>query len=258
MRDGSSSEPNLTSSLSVPSLRPRLFKMRVKRTLLSRAPASKSNRWPVAVLLVFMLVSALFWRGGTVSDLLSASREQIFSQHQYWRLLTTIGAHEDLVHFGSNALLFFIFGYLLNGYFGALAFPVLSLIFGVIINLIVLYLYPEHSVLIGASGVVYWMAGFWITLYGFVERSHSVAIRLLRMMGVALILLVPQEFQIHVSYLAHAVGFALGVFAGSVYFVLSRKEIRKADEWEILDAFGDPILFNELNHEENGDYKYGI
>ena len=53
-------------------------------------------------------VGGLKW--GMVSDFLSASREQIFSQHQYWRLFTTVAVHEDLVHFGSNALFFFIFG----------------------------------------------------------------------------------------------------------------------------------------------------
>lgn len=96
-------------------------------------------------------------------------------------------------------------------------------------------LYSAHSVLIGASGMVYWMAGFWITLYGFVERSHSVPIRLLRVSGVALILPVPQEFQMHVSYLAHAAGFVLGIVAGIVFFGLKREEIRKADEWDLVE-----------------------
>jgi len=221
------------------------IKTRIKKTLLSRRPASGSHLWPAALLLIFMLLSSLYWRGGVISDVLSASREQIFSQHQYWRLFTTLGVHEDLVHFGSNSLLFFIFGYLLNGYFGALAFPVLSVLFGAVINAAVLYYYPAHSVLVGASGVVYWMAGFWISLYIFVERTHSVGMRILRSIGVVLVLLVPQEFQIHVSYLAHTVGFFLGILSGSVYFGFAREKIRKQEELELppswLELEGDEI-----------------
>ena len=209
--------------------------MRIRKTLLSQAPKTKSNHWPTLILLAFMILSSVYWREGRFSELVSASREQIFAQHEFWRLLTTLGVHEDLIHFGSNAFLFFVFGCLLNGYFGAFVFPMLSLLFGALINAVVLYLYPAHSVIIGASGMVYWMAGFWITLYGFVERSHSVPIRFLRMIGVALILLVPQEFQMHVSYLAHAVGFVLGIIGGIVYFGVKREEIRKADEWDLVE-----------------------
>jgi hypothetical protein len=43
---------------------------------------------------------------------------------------------------------------------------------------------------------------------------------------------------------------------------VKRQEIRKSEECEILDAFGNPIILGELgedfNQLENGDYRYGI
>jgi rhomboid protease GluP len=203
--------------------------MRIKKTYLSQKPAVGSARWNVILLFLFTLSSIVYWEGWPTSSLFSASREQIFSQHELWRLFTTLGIHKGIEHLGSNSLFFLIFGYLLNGYFGAQVFPFLSLILGAVTNAIVLLIYPPHSVLIGASGMVYAMAGFWIANYFFIERHLSVTGRILRILGVILILLIPQEFQVQVSYLAHATGFILGSLAGSIYFYFNSKKIRNAE-----------------------------
>ena len=128
--------------------------MKLVKTQLSATPKPWSHPLVSFVLVSFLLVSFLGWNETISPQVFSASREQIFKNHEYWRLLTTIGVHADLRHFISNALFFWIFGVLLHSYFGFFVFPILSLFFGSLANAFTLYFYPEHSVLIGASGVV--------------------------------------------------------------------------------------------------------
>ena len=76
------------------------------------------------------------------------------------------------MHVVSNVILLTFFTYLLFGYFGFWVFPVLSLAMGALTNYISLRTYPSEVSLIGASGLVYWMAGFWLSMYMLVEYER--------------------------------------------------------------------------------------
>jgi rhomboid protease GluP len=207
--------------------------MKLKKTLLSKPFQSWSYSWASGVLLLFLIASSFLWRQNRAGDLLTASREQVFSRHEYYRLFTTIGMHADLKHFLGNSIFFFIFGFLLNSYFGLLWFPVLSILFGALVNAITLAFYPPEVTLLGASGVVYFMAGAWATLYFFIERKSHWMKRIMAAVGVSLILFFPETYEPQVSYLAHGIGFAVGIVVAIAYFSIRRTQIRREEYWEI-------------------------
>ncbi len=181
-----------------------------------------------------VVVSAIFWtdRFGLASEL-PATPEMVFEHGEYWRLLTTIGTHADFQHLFSNAIVFGILSFLLYGYYGPLVYPVLTFALGVLVMGVGLATYPTGTILVGASGVTYLMAGFWLTLYLFLERRFSPAKRLIRSVGFGLIILMPTVFEPSVSYRVHGLGFAAGVLLGIGYFLFKKESLRQAERVEI-------------------------
>ena len=77
------------------------------------------------------------------------------------------------------------------------------------------------------------MGGFWLTAYILVERSLPVKKRVVRSLGVALILFLPSAVQPEISYRTHAIGLVLGIVAAAVYFQRYKRRIRAAEVLEI-------------------------
>jgi rhomboid protease GluP len=209
----------------------------IRETFLSRKPARSSSLAALAAIVSIFVPSVIFWDNKwNLAQWLPASGETVIHQHQYWRLLTGILVHSDFKHFLSNAVPLAFFGSLLYGYFGLGIFPLLMLALGCLIHLVSIITYPPEATLVGASGVVYCMAGFWLTLFVLIERRYSIANRLMRSIGFFLVVFVPSAFDPSVSYRAHAIGFAAGIFAAIIYFVGNRKRIRQAEAYELEEA----------------------
>lgn len=207
--------------------------MKLERTLLYQKPSDRAGLMSLFGLAVLCAVFALSQQDEfEFSRHLTANFNQVFTQHQFWRLFTSPLLHADIEHLGSNALFFTGLAYLLNGYFGFWVFPVLSLLSGALINLIVLPLYPADATVVGASGIVYFMASFWLTLYIALSRELSIPRRLINALALSVVLFVPESLQPHVSYLSHAAGFGLGVVAGSFYFALNRDTLQAHERWK--------------------------
>lgn len=184
--------------------------------------------------LILVLAAASIWTlPETQGALFRAQGEAVFQQGQWWRLWTALFAHADMGHLLSNLLLFFTFGYLLNGYFGLFVFPTAAILSGGLINVLVLLFSPPQLQILGMSGVVYWMGGAWLTLYVLLSRHLSPGARWLRSFGVALMIFMPTEaFNPQISYTSHGIGFGLGVFFGFFYFLLRKNEFRRAERVE--------------------------
>jgi rhomboid protease GluP len=206
--------------------------MKLRKTLLSKPFNAWSYPWVAGTLLIFLISSSLLWGQKPISGYLTASREQVFQHHEYYRLFTTIAMHADIRHFMGNAIFFWIFGFLLHSYFGKVWFPTLAILFGAVANAVTLALYPPHTTLLGASGVVYFMAGAWATLFFLIERKTHWMKRMLAAVGVSLVLFFPSAYEPEVSYLAHAVGFGFGMIVAYVFFKINRDQIRKEEYWE--------------------------
>jgi rhomboid protease GluP len=213
---------------------------RVRQTLLSQKPREWSLEVAGTCLCVVLAMSLLAWRNNReLLPALAATPDGVFARGEYWRLLTALAVHGDVLHVVSNVFLLTFFAYLLFGYFGFWVFPVLSLAMGAFTNYLALLTYPANVILLGASGVVYWMAGFWLVMYLLVERSVRTGTRVLRVVCLALLVLLPTSFQLSVSYRSHAIGLGLGVLSAVVYFWRNREFLRRAEVWEIEEPADD-------------------
>ena len=206
----------------------------VRETLLSRKPREWSLEITALSLSTILGISLLAWRdGAALLPTLAATSEGVLKKGEYWRLLTAVAVHGDAMHVLSNAVLLSFFTYLLFGYFGFWVFPMMSLVMAGLTNYISLLTYPSKVSLVGASGLVYWMAGFWLCMYLLVERSVDPGKRVLRAVCLALLVLFPSTFQANVSYRAHAIGLGLGVVSALIYFRRNRESIRAAEVVEL-------------------------
>lgn len=180
---------------------------------LSRLPKAKHLR-PGLILFIFFYIASVLHSDYKFGDNLWVSGETVFKDMEYWRLLTSIFAHADILHLLSNAMMFLIFGWLLRAYFGFLVFPIISLIVGVIGTLLTVAVYDPHIRLVGASGMNYGMAALWLVLFLRHDTDHYLPQRILRVAGFTLVVLLPSSYNPQTSYLAHAMGFLSGLGAG--------------------------------------------
>ena len=200
----------------------------IVETFLSRKP-EKSSIFVAALLTVMLMVAChIYWRNVFgIGKQLAPTRATVFEQHQYWRLLTGGMVHADLQHFLANAPGFALLTGLVYGYFGLATCLLLVFGGGITVHTLSLLTYPQDTVLTGASGVVYLLAAFWITMYVCIERRHSLPHRILRSTGFSLVILFPTALAPEVSYRAHAIGFGLGMVAALICFQLRKEYFRR-------------------------------
>ncbi len=216
----------------------------IKETWLSKKPAPLSAF--ISALCTFFLafISLIYWRDlFHASTWMTASNHAVFDQHEIWRAWTALFIHADEKHLFSNSFLFFILGTFLGGYFGALLFPGLAFLMGGLINLVVLAKMPPEAQLLGASGIVYWMGGAWLSLYFMLDSKRTYFQRALRAMGVGLLLFLPAEaFDPSISYFSHWIGFLSGVSCGLIFYFLKRRTFLSAEMKELfIDEPEEPL-----------------
>jgi len=211
--------------------------VRITGTILSGKPREESLPVSILACLLPAFTSMLAWRSPLFFRLLAASPERALEGGEYWRLFSTIAVHADLAHLAMNLCFMAFFGYLLYGYFGFWVYPVAMVTLGALTTLLSLLTYPPKVILIGASGLVYVMASFWLGMYALVERTVPLRKRLLRTVGLALIVLVPTAVRPEVSYRTHFMGSGVGLIAALAYFESNKRKIRAHEslELEIVD-----------------------
>lgn len=202
----------------------------IKETYLTRKPAPRSAWVALGSVGLLFVASLLYWSDVLgLSAFLYASRESVFFEGEYWRLGTSMLVHADFEHFLSNGVVLGVLAFLLYGYYGAAVYPGLTLLFGAVVTGLSLRTYPAHIALVGASGVVYMMAGFWLSLYLLLERRIGLGKRLVRAVGFGAIVLVPTAFEASVSYRTHLIGLVVGVALAAAYFSKYKDELRAAE-----------------------------
>ncbi len=141
--------------------------------------------------------------------------------------------HADFGHFLSNGVVFGVLAFLLYGYYGPAVHPLGTAVLGTIVTGVSLRTYLAQTWLLGASGLVYLMAGFWLTLYLLVERRISPGKRVVRATGFGLIVLVPTAIEPMVSYRTHMIGFIFGVLFAMAFFARRKESLRAAERVEL-------------------------
>lgn len=228
----------------------------IKETWFSRKPSQISLIVALFWTLLLALGAITFWNDFfQLKTLMSASFNSVFTEGQYWRLWTTLFVHADEKHLLSNSFLFFILGLFTHTYFGFFSFPLWAILFGGITNSLVILSMKRGGELIGMSGVVFWLGGFWLVLYFLIDRRRTLAQRALRSLGVGLLLFMPSEaFDPSISYKAHFWGFFLGILCGTILFFIRRKKFRAAEVTEtIIEDFNEvpvqsPSSWSNLSH----------
>lgn len=205
----------------------------IKTTYISKIHYKRGFNLTLITILIMFLFSKVYWEGWLGADkILAANKFLVFQKHEYWRLLTSVFVHSDLKHFLSNSYMMLFLSYLNYSYFGPLLFPILSIVFAAIVNLISLYTYPDYIFLVGASGWVYLLGGTWLSLYILIDKNSSFFKRIFKGIAVGLIIFFPQSYLPEVSYRTHAIGFLVGIFTGLFYYIIKRKEILSFEQWE--------------------------
>ncbi|MES2801225.1 MAG: rhomboid family intramembrane serine protease [Bdellovibrionota bacterium] len=187
------------------------------------------------MLILILGLCLIDWNSSSLN--LSASRDLVFSQKQYWRLWSALFAHADLGHLFGNLLLFVPFAFLLTGYFSVSLFPMLGFLFGGVINAITLLTMPMQTQLLGISGLVNWMGSLWLTLYFLIDRRSNLRKRFAVLVFSSLVLFAPQEYKEDVSYISHVIGYGLGILTGLIYYAVHRENFLAAEVAEPVLEF---------------------
>jgi rhomboid protease GluP len=204
-------------------------------------------------------MSNLYWYS-PLGDYLAASPQKVFGQSEYWRLFTSSFIHGDMAHFLSNSVMLSLMGYFVAYHFKSIMFPVTSFIAGIFINLIVIWNFPPEVSLVGASGIVYYLWGFWLVNYICIQKHIPLARRFMKATAIGIIVLAPSEFRAQVSYYAHGVGLVLGVAVGVVYYLFNKTKIHSVEQWHYETKYVDDELVWEameasstatIDHREN-------
>lgn len=226
----------------------RFVERRLVRNFLNLKLNHNALLWSLIALASCFLMSQLYWHN-PVGEYLAANPKLVFEQGEYWRLFTSSFIHGDLAHFLSNSIMLTIMGYFVSYHYGTLMYPMLGFVAGILINFLVLLTHPPHVSLVGASGIVYYLWGFWLILYLMIQRHIPLHRRLMKITAVGIIVLVPTEFRPQVSYLAHGVGLGLGILFGFTYYLFNYKKIRSHEVWE--------DIYEEIEEEDlEGPYYY--
>lgn len=178
---------------------------------------------------IFVIASYLNWQT-PYGAYLWAGSPAVFGKGEYWRLVTSLCTHGDGGHLLSNAPFFLIFGWFLRAYFGFAVFPLATFLVGIITTGITIALSDPQMRLIGASGMIYGMVALWLIFYVRFDEDHPVPMRIVRAVGFVLIMLFPTVYEPQVSYLAHAVGFAVGFVAGLALLPFVRVRIAPRED----------------------------
>lgn len=213
---------------------PLIEERRLVGTLITGKPSASAYIVASITILIMMAATLFFWRGPEIlTDLLPAVNSQIFQHGQWWRVFTAMFIHSDIEHLFSNMYMLWIFTFFVFGYFGFGAFPLISILLSAVVNLIAVKTYSPNVELIGASGLVYILGGFWLTLYLFIQRQYTVLNRFIRVLGIAFMIFWPSTFVATTSYRTHALGFLAGVLMGIYYFSKNKDEIRSHEKYHI-------------------------
>lgn len=215
-----------------------MIQKKIVKTLLSRAPHIRGFIVAGSLIFICVLTSQLAWKNKALFEFLISSYDLVSAKGEVYRLVTALFLHSDLGHLLSNSymlffLSLFVFGTLTFSFLGTLGLLLFCLSGGVLVNWMTLRSYPPDVGLLGISGLVYFLAGFWFVNFLLIDRRRKLLARLLRVIGVSLVVLFPTTFEERVSYLAHFHGFWIGALFGAGYFLMFFKKIRSYEEWVV-------------------------
>lgn len=211
------------------------YEKRLIGTKITGKPARFSIVVSLGMMLLMALTTQIYWQDWWgLAEYLPAVNKSIFSEFQWWRAFTATFIHADFGHYLSNMYMLGVFSFFIFGYFGVRAFPLWTVAGATLVNVLSVMTYPEDTRLLGASGLVYVLGGWWLCMYFLIQRQYSVLNRTFRVTGTALMVFFPTTFVPTTSYRTHAIGFAVGVIMAFLYYWMYKKEIRSSETFKTV------------------------
>jgi membrane associated rhomboid family serine protease len=142
----------------------------------------------------------------------------VLFRHEYWRLLTSLFLHYNIVHISFNLFALYVLGPSLERTIGTMRFAVCYLLSGLgstagVLLLTVLQ-FTRPGELVGASGCIMGIVGAWA---GFFVRHRHAPLARERLLNILLIVAIQTAFDLstpQVSMGAHLCGLVTGFFVG--------------------------------------------
>jgi membrane associated rhomboid family serine protease len=144
---------------------------------------------------------------------------------QWWRVATVALTHANWLHLGSNMLVFFQLGNIVERYYGKARYAFLLLASLVISSLAALFLVPDNVPCVGASGMIFGLFGVMLVT----GRKMGVDYR--QVLGmIALNLLI--TFAVPgIAWQAHIGGLAGGYLAAWLLTIVGRGQSTRSQTW---------------------------
>jgi rhomboid protease GluP len=196
---------------------------KLRYTYLSFPRFKNGALWALGLVTLCIIMSFLYWSHYDFAKEMNAHTKAIFLDKDYFKLITSVFIHGDLGHLLSNSLMLFILSYFVTSFYGYPVLILITLIIGPLINLCVLTLKSTSLSIVGISGVIYTLWGFWLIQYLLIDLRTSLVRRLVNIIGIFLILLIPTSYNPQTSYLAHYIGFVFGVLYSSLYYKIHKQ-----------------------------------
>jgi membrane associated rhomboid family serine protease len=144
----------------------------------------------------------------------------VLTQHEYWRLFTSLFLHGGLLHLAFNVFALYVLGPPLERSIGTIRFLACYLGSGLASNVGVVALTKagliQNAQLIGASGCIMGVVGAWA---GFLLRNHRAPFAKERLGNIAFIVVIQIAFDLstpEVSMASHMCGLVAGFILGLV------------------------------------------
>ena len=217
---------------------------RLIKTMITGKPGKDSFLIAVMTVFVMGLITLFYWRDPFGwSQYLPAIKDEVFAHGQLWRIFTALFIHADLGHYLSNMYMLSVSSFFIFGYFGFTIYPLTSFLVAAFVNLLAIATYSPDVRLLGASGLVYVLGGFWLTMYFLIQRQYKWLNRTLRVVGISFMIFAPSTFVPNTSYRTHALGFAAGIIMAFVYFYKNRQIIRSHEVYSVSFVEARPAFY---------------
>lgn len=208
---------------------------RLTETLITQQPRKHSRTLVLSTLIFVVMFTQAYWLDiGHLSAFMPASQSSVFGQWQIWRIFTATLIHANVGHLLSNLYMLGILSFFVYGYFGLGIFPFSSFLVAALVNLISIYTYAPQIRLLGASGWVYVLGGFWLSMHLFIQRQYPLSNRTIRVIGIALLIFFPTSFEANTSYRTHFIGFIAGIVMAILYFSINKRAIRAKESYQLI------------------------
>lgn len=173
-------------------------------------------------ILIYLAINLPIFPRNHIFGLLAGHNYSIMNG-EYWRLVTPIIVHADLMHLVFNSFSLVLFGPALERALGKLRFTLVYFACGILANIATLYVYPPSSVHIGASGAIFGLFGIYLAIYFFQKEAMPLHARQI-IIPIIIIGVVMTFFTRDVNIAAHIFGLISGLLIGRI--ILHFRSIR--------------------------------